>query len=49
MDIIYDAYRFSFGGGLKGFAGRMPFTLDYAFADYGALSYVHHFYISVAF
>jgi hypothetical protein len=45
----YDAYRFSFGGGLKLFAGRMPFTLDYAFADYGDLSYVHHFYISVAF
>jgi len=45
----YDAAQFSFGGGLKLGKSSIPIVINYAFADYGDLSYIHHFYISMAF
>ena len=47
--VNYDAFRFSFGGGLRMDNSGIPITINYAFADYGDLSYVHQFYFSLSF
>lgn len=47
--INYDAAEFSFGGGLILATGNRPITVNYAFADYKDLNYIHHFFISMGF
>lgn len=45
----YDAQRLSFGGGIKLGSSGVPITLNYAFADFGDLNYIHQFYFSISF